>query len=128
MVSRLAYRKPSTSNSPSAPTNFIRLRDARLQLVSLRKLNSEQGFVAYWRSELETGFQSLIVVSYWMPGSPQTHAASAISCRSLRAGNVSIGAPFTTAWVVQSPSATTARMYPSVTRTEWLAFWKAMLP
>ncbi len=128
IVSRLAYWNASTSNSPSSPTNFIRLRDARLQLVSLRKLNSEHGFVAYWRSELATGFQSLMVVSYWMPGSPQTHAASAISWRSLRAGNVSIGAPPTTAWVVHSPSATTARMYSSVTRTEWLAFWKAIEP
>jgi len=39
------------------------------------KLYSLQGLVAYCRAELLTGFQSLIVVSYWMPGSPQTHAA-----------------------------------------------------
>ena len=77
---------------------------------SSRKLNSEQGFVACCRSELETGFQSLIVVSYWMPGSPQTHAASAISRKRWRARNVSIGASTTTVRVVQSPSATTARM------------------
>ncbi len=87
-----------------------------------------QGFVAYWRSELETGFQSLIVVSYWMPGSPQTWAASAMRRKMSRARWVSIGAPPTTAWVVQSASLSTACMNESVTRTEWLAFWKKTLP
>ena len=34
----------------------------------------------------------------------------------------------TTAWVVHSPSSTTACMNASVTRTEWLAFWKKTEP
>jgi hypothetical protein len=74
-----AYRKASTSNSPSSRTNFIRLRRGEVAgRVVDEAENSLHGLVAYWRSELETGFQSLIVVSYWMPGSPQTQAASAI--------------------------------------------------
>ena len=76
----------------------------------------------------ETGFQSLMVVSYWIPGSPQTWAASAMRRKMSRALCVPIGAPPTTAWVVQSPSASTARMNSSVTRTEWFAFWNETLP
>ena len=37
---------------------------------------------------------------------------------------VSTGRPSVTARVVHSPSSSTARMKSSVTRTEWLAFWK----
>ncbi len=59
--------------------------------------NSLQGLVAYWRSVFETGFQSLMIVSYWIPGSPQTWAASAMRRKIVRAGIVSIGAPPTTA-------------------------------
>ena len=33
-----------------------------------------------------------------------------------------------TSWVVQSASVSTARMKSSVTRTEWLAFWKKIEP
>ena len=39
---------------------------------------SEHGFDALMRAVLMQGCQSLIVVSYCMPGSPQIHAASAI--------------------------------------------------
>ena len=46
---------------------------------------SEHGFDALMRAVLMHGCQSLIVVSYCMPGSPQTHAASAILRISLRA-------------------------------------------
>ena len=69
-----------------------------------------------------------MVVSYWMPGSPQTQAASAMRRKMSRAVNVSIGAPSTTAWVVHSWSFSTACMNASVTRTLWLAFWKKTLP
>jgi len=37
---------------------------------------------------------------------------------------VSTGSPLVTARVDQGRSSTTARMNSSVTRTEWLAFWK----
>ena len=85
IVTFAAKRKESTSNSPSSFTNFMRLIEARLQLVSLMKLNSLHGLVAYWRALFDTGFQSLIVVSYWMPGSPQRCAASAILRKISRA-------------------------------------------
>ena len=80
------------------------------------------------RSVLAEVCQSLMVVSYWMPGSPQIQAASAILRKMSRALYVSIGSPPTTAWVVQSPSSTTAFMNSSVTRTLWLAFWKKTQP
>src|SRR5665811_1340932 len=108
--------------------SFMRLSDARLQLVSLRNENSLQGFVAYWRSETEAGFHALMVVLYWIPGSPQRWAASAIRRKIARALWVPIGAPPTTAYVVQSASVSTARMKSSVTRTEWFAFWNETLP
>ena len=70
-----------------------------------------------------------MVVSYWMPGSPQIQAASAMRRKTSRAWKVSIGwCGATTAWVVHSLSSTTACMNSSVTRTLWLAFWKKTLP
>ena len=90
---------------------------------------SEHGLDAWIRSVLAEVCQSLIVVSYWIPGSPQRWAASAILWKMSRALKVSITAwGATTAWVVQSLSSTTACMNSSVTRTEWLAFWKKTLP
>ena len=69
--------KLSTSKPLSASKNFIRLSDARLQAVSSRNMYSLQGLLALMRSVLAQVCQSLIVVSYCMPGSPQTQAASA---------------------------------------------------
>ena len=106
----------------------MRLRLARLQAVSLRNMYSEHGLLAWMRSVLAEVCQSLIVVSYWMPGSPQTCAASAILRKMSRALYVSIGSPPTTAWVVHSWSCSTACMNASVTRTLWFAFWNATLP
>ena len=68
--------------------------------------------------------QSLMVVSYWIPGSPQAQAVSAIRRKRSRARKVSITWPVVTARVCHWPSSTTAFMKSSVTRTEWLAFWK----
>src|SRR3954447_13740878 len=70
--------KASWSNSPSARRNFIRFSDARLQAESSRNMYSEHGFDALIRDVLMHGCQSLMVVSYCMPGSPQIQAASAI--------------------------------------------------
>ena len=72
--------------------------------------------------------QSLIVVSYWMPGSPHRWAASAILRKISRALYVPAGCPSLTSIVVQSASRSTARMNSSVTRTEWFAFWKKTEP
>ena len=128
IVTFAAKRNASTSNSPSASTNFIRLIEARLHALSLMKLNSLHGLVAYCRALFETGFQSLMVVSYWMPGSPQRWAASAIRRKMSRALYVPAGWPSETSWVCHSASRSTAFMNSSVTRTLWLAFWKNTEP
>ena len=88
---------------------------------------SEHGFDALIRCVALHGFHLLMSVSYCMPGSPQTHADSAIFTRRAFASNVPIGSPVVTAFVVCVPPDSTACMNASVTRTEWFAFWKAML-
>ena len=75
-----ACSNASTSNSPSSPTNFIRLIDARLHAESSRNMYSEHGLLALMRAVFGHVCQSLTVVSNCMPGSPHTHVASAI-CR-----------------------------------------------
>ncbi len=72
--------------------------------------------------------QSLMVVSYWMPGSPHRWAASAILRKISRALYVPAGWPSLTSRVCHSASRSTAFMKSSVTRTLWLAFWKKTLP
>ena len=88
---------------------------------------SEQGFDALIRCVALHGFHVLISVSYCIPGSPHTQADSAIFRSMSRASNVPMGSPVVTAFVVWVPPASTARMNSSVTRTEWFAFWNAML-
>ncbi len=68
--------------------------------------------------------QRLMLSWYWIPGSPQTQAASAILLRRYRALTVCTACPSITAWVVQSASFSTAAMNSSVTRTLLLEFWK----
>src|SRR5262245_13190836 len=85
---------------------------------------SEHGLLALMRSVLGQVCQSLIVVSNCIPGSPHCQAASAIDFISSRAPMLSHALPESTYFVCHSRSSTTARMYSSVTRTEWLAFWK----
>src|SRR3990170_7105102 len=112
------------SNSPSSLTNFIRFRLARLQAESSRYMYSLHGLLALIGAVLADVCQRLMLSWYWIPGSPQTQAASAILLRRYRAFVVSMGAPVVTAWVVHSPSFSTASMKSSVTRTELLEFWK----
>src|SRR5262249_17471450 len=109
----------SMSNSPSGRRNFMRFSDARLHAESSRNMNSEHGFDALMRDVLMHGCQSLMVVSYCMPGSPQIQAASDILRMSERAEWVSTTFPLVTDLVVHSPSRMTAFMKSSVTRTEW---------
>ena len=92
--------------------------------MSSRNMYSEHGLLASMRPETFTGFQRLIVVSYCMPGSPHTCAASEISRSRSFARKVSIVSPVVTACVFHSRSSSAARMKSSVTRTEWFAFWK----
>ena len=85
---------------------------------------SEHGLDALIRSVFGQGCQPLMVVSNCIPGSPQSQAASVIWRMSSRALTVSSTLPSVRARSSQSRSSTTARMKASVTRMEWLAFWK----
>src|SRR5437660_8709459 len=115
-----AWRNVSTSKDPSSwLKNFIRFSEARLHAVSSRKTNSEHGLDALIRPVAFTGFHRFVVVSYCMPGSPQTHAASEILAMRFRALYLWFGWPLKTSLVHQSPSFSTASMNSSVTRMEW---------
>src|SRR4051795_6490937 len=118
-----AWPNSATLNDPSSFRNFIRFREARLQAESSTCMYSEHGFDALIRPEFGHVCQSLIVVSYWTPGSAQRHAASAIWPSRSRASYVSTTAPSTRARVCHSSPASAAFMNSSVTRTELLAFW-----
>src|ERR1700733_677532 len=126
MTTSTSWRKPSTSKTPVFPLNFIKFREARLQAVSSRNIYSEQGLEALMRAVLLQVCQRFTVESYCIPGSPQCHAESAANFRRSRALYCWQGAPSVTFFVQVSRSSSTARMNSSVTRTEWLAFWKKM--
>src|SRR6188472_4207665 len=101
----------------------MRLSEARLQAESSIDMYSEHGFEALIRPVFGSVCQLLIVVSYWTPGSAQRHAASAMSCSSLRAFIVSTTEPSVRAVRFQSASDSTAFMNASETRTDLFAFW-----
>src|SRR3954471_16690924 len=115
--------KRSTSKVPSGRRNFMRFSEARLQAESSTCMYSLHGFDALMRPEFGDVCQSLIVVSYWTPGSAQRQAASAMSRMSSRASTLSTTAPSARAVSAHSSPFSTARMKSSVTRTELLAFW-----
>src|SRR2546428_13849612 len=118
-----ACSNASTSSSPSSRRNFIRFRDARLHAELSIDMYSEHGFDALMRPVFGSVCHELIVVSYCTPGSAQRHAASEISCSSLRALIVSTTEPSVRAVRFQSSSASTAFMKASEMRTELFAFW-----
>src|SRR5215469_9662557 len=124
MVISTAWRKASTSNVPFEFKYFIRFSDARLHAVSSRNMYSEQGFEALMRAVALQVCQRFTVVSYCMPGSPHCQVETAMRCNRSRALYFSNGLPSFTLRVHQSRSSSTACIYSSVTRTEWLAFWK----
>src|SRR3954447_7797596 len=84
---------------------------------------SEQGLEALMRPETGQVCHSLMVVSYWTPGSAQRQAASAICSITSRAGWVSITRPSTRAVSSQSSPRSARYMNSLDTRTELLAFW-----
>ena len=79
------------------------------------------------RAVFLTGFQSLMVVSNCIPGSPHWCVASAMSCRISLACQRSLGCLLRTERVHQSSSFSAARMKSSVTRTELFAFWNEIV-
>ena len=70
-----------------------RLSDARLQDELSSDMYSEHGLDAVIRPVSGLVCQSLMVSSYWMPGSAHSHAATAILRHSSRASTVSMTSP-----------------------------------
>ena len=105
MTTSTAWRKSSSWNTPSSSTNFMRLNEARLHAESSRCMYSLHGLEPLMRPDAGQVCQRLMVLSNCMPGSPHTHAASAISFMSSRAFMVSTTSPVVTAVVCQSPPA-----------------------
>ncbi len=123
MTSSTTFAKPTASNVSSSLRNFIRFSDARLHDELSSDMYSLQGLLAVMRPVSGLVCQSLIVSSYWMPGSAHCQAASAILRHSSRASTVSMTSPVARAFRPKSVPCSTARMNSSVTRTELLAFW-----
>src|SRR5258706_1301041 len=113
----------STSNEPSAWRNFMRFSEARLHDELSSDMYSLQGLLAVIRPVSGLVCQSLMMPSYWMPGSAQAHAASASLRNSSRASTVSMTRPSSRPTRSNFPPSSTARMNSSETRTELLAFW-----
>src|SRR4051812_46617005 len=123
MISSTAFTNRLVSKLLSSLRNFIRLSDARLQEVLSRLMYSEHGLDAVMRPVSGLVCQSLIVSSYWMPGSAHSHAACATLRKRPLASTVSSTSPVARARRPNSPLSSTARMNSSVTRTELFAFW-----
>src|SRR5687768_5391412 len=101
----------------------MRLSEARLQAESSTCMYSEHGLDALIRPEFGQVCHSLIVVSYWTPGSAQRQAASAICCSNSRASTRARTEPSTRAVSSHSSPRSARSMNSSFTRTELLAFW-----
>src|SRR5215203_6163464 len=123
MTSSTTLANVLASKVSSSRRNLSRLSDARLQEELSSDMYSEHGLDAVIRPVSGLVCQSLMVSSYWMPGSAHSHAATAIFFHSVRASTVSITSPVARARRPNSEPSSTARMNSSVTRTELLAFW-----
>src|SRR3954468_18793920 len=117
----------TASNESSSLRKAIRFSEARLQLELSRCMYSLHGLDAVIRPVSGQVCQSLIVSSYWMPGSAHAHAAWASLLNS--------SLPLTLAMMLlssrerspNSVSSSTERMNSALTRTELLAFWYCTL-
>src|SRR3954468_24667615 len=123
MMNSTALANSGASKLSSSLRNFIRLSDARLHDELSRCMYSLHGLDAVMRPVSGQVCQSLIVPSYWMPGSAHSHAACAILRNSSFASTVSIASPVARPRRANSLPSSTARMNSSLTRTELLAFW-----
>src|SRR3569833_1884465 len=123
MTSSTALTKFFESNVPSSLRNFIKFNDARLHELLSRLMYSEHGLDALMRPVSGLVCQSLIVSSYWMPGSAHSHAAWVTLLNRVLASTVSMTEPSMRARRPNSAPSSTARMNSSETRTELLAFW-----
>src|SRR3954452_25614071 len=127
MISWAALATSGASNVSSSRRNFSRFNDARLHEELSSDMYSEQGLDAVMRPVSGLVCQSLIVSSYWIPGSAHRQAASAILRNSCAASTVSITSPVMRARRPNWPLASTARMNWPLTRTELIAFWYCTL-
>src|SRR3954447_4768289 len=123
MMNSTALANCSESKVSSSLRNFIRLSDARLHDELSRCMYSEHGLDAVMRPVSGQVCQSLMVPSYWIPGSAQPQAASAILRKSPLASTVSMTSPVLRPRRPNSLPSSTARMNSSLTRIELLAFW-----
>ncbi len=123
MTNSTAFSNSSASKVRSSRRNFSKFNEARLQLELSRCMYSEHGLDAVIRPVSGEVCQSLIVSSYWMPGSAHSQAACAILRNRSRACTVSSTSPVIRARSPNRPLLSTARMNSSETRTELLAFW-----
>ena len=76
MTSSTTLANVAASNVSSSLRNFSRFSDARLHEELSSDMYSEHGLDAVMRPVSGLVCQSLIVSSYWMPGSAHSHAAS----------------------------------------------------
>src|SRR3954454_4558206 len=123
MMNSTAFANSGASKVSSSFRNFIRLSDARLHDELSRCMYSLHGLDAVMRPVSGHVCQSLIVPSYWMPGSEHSHAACAILRNSDFASTVSMASPVLRARSPNSLPSATAPMNSSLTRMELLAFW-----
>src|SRR5919107_136765 len=127
MTSSTTLANVAPSKDPSSCRNLSRFSEARLHEELSSDMYSEQGFDAVMRPVSGLVCQSLMVSSYWMPGSAHRQAASAILRNRPAASTVSMTSPVVRARRPNWPLASTARMNSSLTRTELLAFWYCTL-
>src|SRR5919112_534934 len=123
MINSTAFSNFSASKTSSSARNLSRLRLARLQELLSRLMYSLQGLDAVIRPVSGLVCRSLMVSSYWIPGSAHSQAAWAILPNSSLASTVWRARPSVRARRSNGVPSSTARMNSSVTRTELLAFW-----
>src|ERR1700712_5760405 len=123
MISSTARANSGAAKVSSSLRNFSRLRLARLHEELSSDMYSLHGLDAVMRPVSGLVCQSLIVSSYWMPGSAHSHAACATLRNRPLASTVSMTSPVLRARRPNSLPSSTARMNSSLTRTELLAFW-----
>src|SRR3954453_23838908 len=123
MISSTACANSSESKVSSSLRNFRRFSEARLHEELSSDMYSEHGLDAVIRPVSGLVCQSLIVSSYWRPGSAHSQAALLILVNSSRASTRSISSPVLRPRSAKSVPSSTARMNSSLTRTELLAFW-----
>src|SRR6476620_5180031 len=123
MISCVIFANRAASKVSSSRRNLSRLMLARLQEELSRWTYSLHGLLALIRPDSGQVCQSLMVPSYWIPGSAHSQAAWAMLRISWRASTRSTTSPVRRASRSNSLPSSTARMNSSETRTELLAFW-----